>query len=188
MTIEQTGILLSLLLTIVGWGITAYYRRRILDRQIAAEREKEARQLIIPRKMEQLDAIKEWLEAGYRLWRLRESLPYDADNISKKELENRRQEIDKQIHEWGAHYWSMVALAGVLDPRDAESEQPEGRKDLGFMLSGIYHNMPTVNLAYDDDPKFSEHTRGIFMGFFPQAILRVDQVIEQTIKKGHFKE
>lgn len=40
MTIEEIGILLSLLLTIIGWSVTAYYQRQISERQIKAEREK----------------------------------------------------------------------------------------------------------------------------------------------------
>jgi len=44
MTIEEIGILLSLLLTTVGWSVTAYYQRQISERQIKAEKEKLAQQ------------------------------------------------------------------------------------------------------------------------------------------------
>jgi hypothetical protein len=39
----EEAALLSLLVTILGWGVTAYYQRRILERQIKAENERESR-------------------------------------------------------------------------------------------------------------------------------------------------
>jgi hypothetical protein len=100
MTIEQIGILFSLILTILGWSVTAYYQRKILERQITAEREKEIRQVLIPRKLQELDTLKKWLEEGYKLLERREKLTYQK-NISLRLLEKQRQEIDVNIQEWG---------------------------------------------------------------------------------------
>jgi len=44
MTFAEIGTLISLFLTILGWSITAYYQRRILERQIKADQDKLAKQ------------------------------------------------------------------------------------------------------------------------------------------------
>jgi hypothetical protein len=40
MTIQDIGILTTLVLTIIGWGVTFYYQRKLLEQQIKADREK----------------------------------------------------------------------------------------------------------------------------------------------------
>jgi hypothetical protein len=139
MTIEQIGILLSLVLTllslvltIVGWSVTAYYQRRILERQIAAEKEKEVRQLIIPHKIQQLEQIKNWVEEGYKLWHLWKDRPRQG-YISTEKLGEQREEIDRLITTWvSVDYMTIESLVSIIEPYDDEPphSKPHGIKSL----------------------------------------------------------
>jgi hypothetical protein len=84
MSIQDVGILLSLLLTISGWGITAYYQRRILERQISADKERLAQQFAHE---------KEMLELQYQQ-KMRE---YEQQEIHKQKLESMQTVRDKML-------------------------------------------------------------------------------------------
>ena len=49
MTTGEAIALFTLLVTILGWFVTGFYQRRILKTQLESERERDARQLYLPR-------------------------------------------------------------------------------------------------------------------------------------------
>lgn len=83
MSIEQIGILLTLLLTILGWSVTAYYQRQILEKQIQADKEKLAQQFAHEKEMFDLQSqqkAKELEQQGLRQLRF-EILPTARDKM-----------------------------------------------------------------------------------------------------------
>jgi hypothetical protein len=83
MTIEQIGILLSLLLTILGWSVTAYYQKQILEKQLKAEKEKQTHQFAHEKEMLELQfqqREKELEQQGSRQQKL-EVLPTARDKM-----------------------------------------------------------------------------------------------------------
>ncbi|WP_420643316.1 hypothetical protein [Candidatus Leptofilum sp.] len=69
MTVQEFGILATLLLTIIGWGVTYYYQKRILERQMQFGRALEIKKLVAPRIFKQTDEIIQWLNEGQSLAR-----------------------------------------------------------------------------------------------------------------------
>ncbi len=57
----------TLIVTSIGWLVTALIQKKILDRQLKADLEKEIRQVTVPRKLKDLDEINEWLQEGGNL-------------------------------------------------------------------------------------------------------------------------
>jgi len=53
--------LLALIVTVVGWSVTARNQKELLDKQIAAEKQNTILQFAIPRKLEQFDKIMAWV-------------------------------------------------------------------------------------------------------------------------------
>jgi hypothetical protein len=79
-------------------------------------------------------------------------------------------------------------MAQALDPLAKDAPQDERILSLGFLLSRLYYHMPTVNLAYDDDPKFSEASRNAFLHLYPRAISRIDTLVEEAAKNAFSKQ
>lgn len=114
MTIEEIGILLSLLVTIIGWSVTALYQKRILERQIIADKEKEVRQLIIPARVQQLQEIKNWLQTGL--------------GIVSQKLSGLYQDAAKQYANWKSQYFKVYLLSSQLELWFPDYHQIESRK------------------------------------------------------------
>jgi hypothetical protein len=53
--------------TSIGWLVTALIQKKILDRQLKADLEKEIRQVTVPRRIKSLDEINEWFQEGTNL-------------------------------------------------------------------------------------------------------------------------
>lgn len=183
MTIEQIGILLSLLLTILGWSITAFYQRQILERQIAAEKERETRQLLIPRRIQQLEKIKSWAEEGYRLWHLWNDRPRQGYMLVGR-LRQQREEIDRRINIWATvDYTTVEAMAKIIERFDIKEwgDDIEEARSLVSMLSKLVESMPTGNPHYyDEHPAVESSIEPVFVTYLPQIMRRIDELIAQT--------
>lgn len=187
MTIEQVGILLSLLITILGWSVTAYYQRRILERQIAAEREKEIRQAIIPRKIQLLEQIKSWVEEGYKLWHLwrgRSSQEYISrqDVVSKELLREQREKLDEQIKNWTTvEYTTIEALVEIVEPFNPLIED-----SLNTILKELVRAMPTGNPHYyDEHPDYEKKSNIVIDTYYPKALWKINALIEKIIQEKY---
>jgi len=60
----------GLLVTIVGWFVTIIFQYRLFVLQKKFDIQKDMQQITVPRKIEQLEAVREWLREGYRVWGL----------------------------------------------------------------------------------------------------------------------
>jgi hypothetical protein len=182
MSIEKIGILLSLLsllITILGWSITARYQKQILERQIAAEREKDIRQIIIPRKIQQLETIKDWVENGYKLWHRWKDRPRQEYMFNEK-LKAQREEIDKRIHNWvSVEYMPVESILDIIEPYETREDD-----NLADMLSKFASAMPTGNPHYyDEHPNFETNTDLFFDKCYSEIMQKIDGLIEQVVRE-----
>jgi hypothetical protein len=186
MTIEEIGILLSLFslfITILGWSITARYQKQILERQIAAEREKDIRQIIIPRKIQQLETIKNWVENGYKLWHRWKDRPRQ-EYMSNEKLKAQREEIDKRIYHWvSVEYMPVESILNIIEPYKTREDD-----SLTDMLSKFARAMPTGNPHYyDEHPNFETNTDLFFDMFYSKIMQKIDELIEQVVREKKVK-
>lgn len=184
MKIDQIGVLLSLLVSILGWSVTAYYQKKLLERQIQAEEDREVRKYIISRKVQQLEEIKEWLEEGYRLWSVRDHLPYRGNISEQRILVSEQHRLDNEISEWASRYGSISTMVRLLEKLNEKPCPEESEQSLGWMISRMYLNMPTVNLAYDEDSKFSDNALQMYLDYFELSIKKVECIIEMIIHEN----
>jgi len=183
MTIEIIGIFfssLSLLITIIGWSVTARYQKEILERQIAAEREKDIRQIIIPRKIQQLETIKNWVENGYKLWHRWKDRPRQ-EYMSNESLKAQREEIDKDIHNWiSVEYMPVEAILDTIEPYETREDG-----SLSDMLSKFATAMPTGNPHYyDEQPKFELYKTELSIEeSYSEIMQKIDTAIEKVVRE-----
>jgi len=174
MTIEQIALIisaLSLLITVIGWAVTAYFQRQLLERQIRAENVRVIRQLYIPQRIQQLENIKGWLQEGVGL-------------ISKKNEKSRlspkdRELLEKQYREWKSQFFKITSLFGIA------SKYPDG-ESLGQTIiayyEGIVHEMESDGRS-DKESTFASMIGEIFKGIDTiskgfEAIKGTDELIE----------
>ena len=103
-TIEQLGILITLVLTVLGWFVTAWYQRKILDHQLASERRKDAKQLIIPVRIQKLNEIRSWVDRSIELMTLK--LGNLLSVLSSEEFP------EPQINDLGENFRNWYAKSG----------------------------------------------------------------------------
>ena len=181
MTPEQLA-LLTLLVTIVGWAVTAFYQRRLLERQISADKDAAKRELLIPRYIQDLSTIRSWLEEGYRLWRLREHIPFRDDLKAARQVAVEKRALDEHIATWAAQHGSISTLARLVDRKIPATVDDDVGTNLNLMISRIYLNMPTVNLAYDEDERFPDGALRAYLDYFEPCIRRIERLIELEIR------
>jgi hypothetical protein len=174
LNIEEIGILLTLLLTILGWGVTSFYQRQLLERQISVDKDKE----IIARKLTELDKLKSWLEDGFRLWKKREGIA----SLPAKQRAEHRVKIDYEILDWAAKYGPFASLASTFDAAEATRNRHLTQRPLRNVISGIYRKMPVVDSAYDKFPDSSQKLDQLFADDYPEAMKRIEALIEQTAR------
>ncbi len=135
MTIEQLGILLTLLLTTVGWMVTAYYQRKILERQLESERQKEARLLVVPVKIQRLNEMRSWVDAALEL------IPLKLNNLVYKHYNTKSEmppseNLGNKFKDWVSSSGKYTALITQL-----EIEYEPKTRGLSTLISQLYQNM-----------------------------------------------
>ncbi len=128
MSIEQIGIFITLIITIAGWLVTGYYQRQILDRQIKYEREKEARQLIIPDRIQQIKNLRDWIEEGLEIVMFRLS-QHGYPQYSSSGFE-------QKFKEWNSKSGKYVAIASMMSRTYLTSDK-QIIQYIGQYLQGI---------------------------------------------------
>lgn len=88
MTIEEIGIIASLFLTFIGWSTTAYFQRKILDRQIQAEKDKLVQQFSHDKEMLALEYQQKILERRLTVYPKLVELIYRTRNLSREICNN----------------------------------------------------------------------------------------------------
>ena len=85
-TIEFITIVLStisLIVTIVGWTITAKLQKELLERQISAEHHKTILGFSIPRQLKMIDDVRDWKLEGDRI-----GINIELNKLNKEEKED----------------------------------------------------------------------------------------------------
>src|SRR5271157_1207309 len=135
MTIEQIGILLTLLLTIIGWVVTAYYQRKILDHQLESEKERDARMLIIPARIQRLNEMRTWVDSSTKIMTFKIDnllIKIDAEKSPKPPLSN----LEEMFRDWYAESTKYSAFITQM-----ESVYAPKQKDLGTLVSQLHQSM-----------------------------------------------
>ena len=129
MTISVFASFVTLVVTIIGWVVTYRFQRKILEKQIEAERLRDVRALIVPRRIQSLGNLKQWLQQGQQL-------------IAKLPAEvlfgDLNPEIQRNIQEWNSHWWTYETWL-----------QSENLRDLSDQLRKFFLMVPSEGYSYD---------------------------------------
>ncbi len=111
MTLYETFLVglsaITLLVTIAGWWRTSSDQRKLLDRQIAADEFKARLALRVPRRIDQLDKVKQWVADTDRLRRRSGQGQHEP---------NREAEFLADFQRWEQAFWTdILPLAPILD-------------------------------------------------------------------------
>ena len=87
---------ISLIVTVIGWSITARRQKELLERQISAERDKARLGFSIPRYIKMIDDVREWKLEGDRI---------DVDARTNKLTGTRKQKIIQSIGQWREKFY-----------------------------------------------------------------------------------
>lgn len=109
--------LLSLLVTIIGWFYTAYHQRRILERQIVAEKDKERNKIYISQTLSEISMLRKWFNEGYAL----------VPSGEKPLRDSEKEEIKRRYKKWIANE-EVDDIAKSLD-RKAKKENLREEND-----------------------------------------------------------
>jgi hypothetical protein len=172
---------ISLILTIIGWKKTYDYQRKILERQIDAEKEKELRQLIVSRKIEQIRQITDWVTSGHSLWVEWLNRPKQLHLKSKDEQE-KREAIDRKITNWKSiKYQPIYAIIASIEELDklaiAAIPKDEYPESLAEMISNILGAMPAINSNphyYDENHMWSLEKSIDWDNSYPKILRRLE--------------
>jgi hypothetical protein len=171
----------SLIVTIVGWLLTARAQRQLLARQIEAERERERQRLFLPQRVQQLRDLKSWFEEGLRLLRLIE--------VKDKDAVQRRSK-------WVAQYSTFYRFAMRLDSALAANSHAGQQASLAGMVYAYYVIVSDIlaKLESMSEPLLEKLEEGgglldifnrdrLFHAtdtIYQDAVKRIDELIEQT--------
>lgn len=96
---------MSLIITIIGWSVTARRQKELLERQISAEHNKAKLSFSIPRQLQMIDSIREWkLEGDRVLAKVRDETYNSIDN----------EETLQQIQKWNERFYFYGLSEKVL--------------------------------------------------------------------------
>ncbi len=161
--------LFTLLVTIFGWVFTGRLQKQLLERQIAADSEREARQHIIPRRLEELENLKSWFKQGAKFANTR---PFVKGTVSANE-------ITQQRHDWETQGQTFLAYIDQFD-----STPPIKMEQMKYSLvqlikryyAGVWNSLGKENLDSDESDQLIYAIEHIL----PAAIKKIDGLIEQT--------
>ena len=111
--------LLSLGITVVGWGFTAVMQLIILGAQIQERKQIEARQILFNQRLEQLGELRKWFQDGEKNLRSRIITGNEKGGFDK---------IKAQLIEWKRLYGKAKVIALMIDtayPTHDNVSQPD---------------------------------------------------------------
>ncbi|MBI5879140.1 MAG: hypothetical protein HZB53_15945 [Chloroflexi bacterium] len=184
------------LVTIVGWCVAYIFQRRLVVLQKRFDQQKDMQQITVPRKIEQLEAVREWLREGYRVWGQVKEL--DKPGMTDEELRRRLNVISESISTWYIDGYHHIAVARQFDPPDLskplfrmqtgeEEHFQTGLTALSTMLSieiatsvnyPLHHGAEDIGAALTIAVANRERV-GLF---YDLALKHVEALIEQTAK------
>lgn len=167
--------LLTLLITILGWSVTALYQRRILERQIKAERELAALQLFLPSRVKQLEDFRVWLQ--------------ESANVFSPASSGDFRGTEAAISEWRKQFARFGILATTLDSDFPLAQTNELQYTFETLIVKANNAMDEFLVAIHGNDEeniemFGKHNEQLFRETLPNAIKRLDKIIEQTATLG----
>lgn len=155
--------IVSLMVTVLGWKETRGLQKQLLERQIEANSHRDTLLLLNPRKVKDLEIMKNWLEDGLRLSNLA------SDGVAK------RSEID----EWTAKGTNFLGFALRADPTDVMTENNLFTSCSYFYGSvcGYFGSFDPVTGLYD----YKEFPSNL--KYLDKSLYRIEQLIEGVAKR-----
>ncbi|MEW5989030.1 MAG: hypothetical protein AB1791_20585 [Chloroflexota bacterium] len=190
MTTEQLTLVTTIIgwfvtvaLTAIGWVVIAYFQRRLLERQLQAEKElhslklaadheKEARQLITPQKIQDLQSLRSWLQEGF------EFFVYKAGTTMGTRPAG---EMTEKLWEWNLRYSRLIAVVSSLDFEPFSVE-----KSLGSMVSSYYAGI--VKLIQTNGLMPNPSDLAVISGALLDANKRIDELIQLTASGQSYRD
>ncbi len=188
MTIEQIALItsflisiFSLLVTVIGWGVTAYFQKQLLDRQIQAESKRVSRQLYIPKRILQLEEIKNWLQEG---------VEFTINIIDKKEKPtlNEQAILNEQYQLWHSQYLKKVVPAFIGTASRHPNSGAKLLNSISAFLDSLAHQIENSegdkpeNIFFNTNQEVTKFVDIISKGF--EAIKAVEDFIERVAIDG----
>jgi len=95
--------IITLIVTVLGWGITYNSQRRILHMQIEAEKERASRGWVTPRRIQNLDELRGWLVRGQRLFYSCQIETVKVGDIDEEKVT----ELVEEMKDWVSRSWAF---------------------------------------------------------------------------------
>jgi hypothetical protein len=122
---------MSLIISVTGWTITYKRQKEILERQIAADIEKEKVSLSISMTLAELEKARNWVNKGFRMLSLIRSMKTETDKIELISMEK----------EWETEASETLHLSYYLDKKSKTTYMRDKDDCLesffGYFLNGI---------------------------------------------------
>jgi hypothetical protein len=100
--------ILSLIVSIIGWFYIARTQKKLLNRQIAADKEIERMKVTIPRRLGQFDKIMGWVTETRLIKRLVETIYFKPEDHAN---------FPQRFMKWEDLFWTEInPIAEILDP------------------------------------------------------------------------
>ncbi len=150
----------TLVITIAGWLVTAYFQKNILDRQIEAEKTRDTRHLVVPERLDRLRKLRAWFEEGSRFIAI-------GNNVLKLEGERIK------YREWLVQGFGQQTFAANIEGKSVADTNDES-DDLAQMVD-----------VFGDLVDECVHKGGVGnkVSVYDRALKRID-LLEQQIAEG----
>jgi hypothetical protein len=151
---------LTLVATIIGWFITWHRQGQILERQIKAEKERDARQILVPTRLDRLRELRAWFHQGIKL------LTSKVSGIPTSESEG--------VNEWLLDSFELMVFAASIEgmsPAEAIEQEDTLAKMVETFLNEAKRSMDRRELTARID-------------VYEKAIARIDALEEKIAKPG----
>lgn len=154
MNIEEFGVILTfivatigLIVTIVGWSVTARNQKKLLNREILAQREQQSRNLYLPSQIQELEGLKDHIQT---------TLYNIIEHLQKKEY----QKIYESINCWQNEFTKLAIQANQLDikVRDIGLIQDEKTISLYEIINNVTDLIVKLKAEIDEGKNTIAHS------------------------------
>lgn len=144
--------LVTLLFTVCGWLYTASAQKRLLEMQLEANKERDARQLYIPQRVERLRELRDWFEEGMALL-----------NMRKQSIAG----IEARYHLWQSKYTKL----------ETQFLETDLAQKISIFYAFVYASLDEAVEPLDNgDVRYLNHATKTFAA----ASQMIDEFMEQT--------
>ena len=136
----------ALVITIIGWFVTAIIQIVILSRQTFHAKDIAGYQIRIPKRVEQIEKFIDWLSEGYELRDMYENEILfggkENEDKTKVEFSPKLGEIREKFYDWRKPMWKYIIYAHQIWDRDYGGDLLDHYKEFEDVVNKIFAMEP----------------------------------------------